>query len=134
MVRDGALPANINYRAEFHFMAGWIALRFLNDPATALEHFAHVDDGSDRSGRAGARRLLARPRRRGGRSDAECAAYYEAAARHPTAYYGQLARARLGLGEIALRPPPELDARGLRHVRTWCMPRTSSTRSANANS
>jgi soluble lytic murein transglycosylase len=33
---------------------------------------------------------------------------YEAAARYPTAYYGQLARARLGLGEIALSgSPPE---------------------------
>src|SRR5438034_585747 len=27
-------------------MAGWIALRFLNDPTAALAHFAHVDDGS----------------------------------------------------------------------------------------
>ena len=27
-------------------MAGWIALRFLNDPAVALVHFAHIDDGS----------------------------------------------------------------------------------------
>jgi soluble lytic murein transglycosylase len=35
-------------------------------------------------------------------------AHYEAAAGYPTAYYGQLARARLGLGEIALRrAPPE---------------------------
>jgi soluble lytic murein transglycosylase len=33
-------------------------------------------------------------------------AQYEAAARHPTAYYGQLARARLGLDEVALRRPP----------------------------
>jgi soluble lytic murein transglycosylase len=32
-------------------------------------------------------------------------AQYETAARYPTAYYGQLARARLGLGEIALPPP-----------------------------
>ena len=46
VVRDAALPANPYYRAEFHFMAGWIALRFLNDPATALKHFTHVDDGS----------------------------------------------------------------------------------------
>ncbi len=32
-------------------------------------------------------------------------ASYEAAARHPTAYYGQLARARLGLERIELRAP-----------------------------
>ena len=71
LVREAAPPTNLYYRAKLHFMAGWIALRFLADPATAL-------------------------------------AQYEAAARYPTAYYGQLARARLGLGEIALRrPPPE---------------------------
>ncbi len=27
-------------------MAGWIALRFLADPATALERFVHIDDGA----------------------------------------------------------------------------------------
>ena len=38
----------------------------------------------------------------------EMRAQYEAAARYPTAYYGQLARARLGLEEIASnRSPPE---------------------------
>jgi soluble lytic murein transglycosylase len=34
-------------------------------------------------------------------------AQYETAARYPTAYYGQLARARLGLNEIALQPPSQ---------------------------
>ena len=34
-----------------------------------------------------------------------CAASYEAAARYPTAYYGQLARARLGRDQIELRAP-----------------------------
>ena len=29
VVREAAPPANPYYRAEFHFMAGWIALRFL---------------------------------------------------------------------------------------------------------
>ena len=33
-------------------------------------------------------------------------AQYETAARYPTAYYGQLARARIGMSEIALRPSP----------------------------
>jgi hypothetical protein len=45
-VRDAAPPANPYYRTEFQFMAGWIALRFLADPATALKHFARVDDGT----------------------------------------------------------------------------------------
>ena len=33
VVRDAAVPSNPYYRSEYHFMAGWIALRFLNDPA-----------------------------------------------------------------------------------------------------
>jgi soluble lytic murein transglycosylase len=40
IVRDAAPPADEYYRAEAHFMAGWIALRFLNEPAAALAHFA----------------------------------------------------------------------------------------------
>ena len=39
VVREAAPPANPYYRAEFHFMAGWIALRFLDDPAAALDAF-----------------------------------------------------------------------------------------------
>ena len=46
VVREAAPPANPYYRAEFHFMPGWIALRFLPNPAAVLKHFAHVDEGS----------------------------------------------------------------------------------------
>src|SRR5262249_47237581 len=35
-----------HYRAEFHFMPGWIALRFLSDPITAIRHFGKIDEGS----------------------------------------------------------------------------------------
>src|SRR5262249_16201690 len=37
----------------------------------------------------------------------EARAHYEAAARYSTAYYGQIARARLGHKDMVLRPPPE---------------------------
>jgi soluble lytic murein transglycosylase len=107
LVRDAALPANENYRAEFHFMPGWIALRYLNDAATARGHFAHVDDGSANP------IVIARAHYWRGRA-AEAAgdieamrAEYEAAARNSTAYYGQLARAKLGLENVELRMPPE---------------------------
>jgi soluble lytic murein transglycosylase len=107
VVRDAALPANENYRAEFHFMPGWIALRYLNDAATARGHFAHIDDGSANP------IVIARAHYWQGRA-AEVAgdnetmrAEYEVAARHSTAYYGQLARAKLGLENIELRKPPE---------------------------
>jgi soluble lytic murein transglycosylase len=109
VVRDAAPPANVNYRAEFHFMAGWIMLRFLNDPEAALAHFAHIDDGSANPivlARAGYWR--GRAAEAAGRVQ-EAHTHYEAAARHSTAYYGQLARAKLGLSEMVLRLPPEPD-------------------------
>ena len=107
VVEGAATPDNPYYRAEFHFMAGWIALRFLDDPATALIHFAHVDDDTTNPV------VLARGAYWRGRAHEaagqteEMRANYEAAARYSTAYYGQLARARLGLGEMELRRPPE---------------------------
>jgi soluble lytic murein transglycosylase len=107
VVRAAALPANQNYRAESHFVPGWIALRYLNDPAVAGEHFAHIDEGSVNP------IVVARACYWRGRA-AEAAGEnekmgleYGAAARHGTAYYGQLARARLGLARIELRSPPQ---------------------------
>ena len=109
VVSKAAPPASETYRAEMHFMAGWIALRYLDDPATARAHFAHIDEGSTNP------IVLARGNYWRGRG-AEAAgdsegmrAGYEAAARYPTAYYGQLARAKLGMEVIALRQPPRPD-------------------------
>jgi peptidoglycan lytic transglycosylase len=107
VVREAAPPVNPYYRAEFHFMPGWIALRFLNDPSAAMEHFARIDENSaDPVVRARAAYWRGRAAEAAGHFD-EMRAQYEAAARYPTTYYGQLANARLGLGEIAMRPPPE---------------------------
>jgi soluble lytic murein transglycosylase len=106
VVSEAAAPANPYYRAEFHFMPGWIALRFLSDPITALRHFAKVDEGSgDPIVLARAAYWRGRAFEAAGQLD-EMRAQYGTAARYPTAYYGQLARARIGVSEIALRPPP----------------------------
>ncbi len=107
VVREAAPPANPYYRADSHFMPGWIALRFMGDPAKALAHFAHVDEGStDPVVLARAAYWRGRAAEAAGQSK-EMREHYEQAARFPTAYYGQLARARLGLSDIAaLRPPP----------------------------
>jgi soluble lytic murein transglycosylase len=111
VVRDAAVPASNRYRADFHFMCGWIALRYRNDPATARAHFAHIDDGSvNPIVLARAHYWRARVAESIGEKDAMRAGY-EAAARYPTAYYGQLARAKLGLSNIELRAPdPVSDA------------------------
>ena len=106
VAREAAVPSNPYYRSEYHFMAGWIALRFLNDPATASTHFAHVDDGSNDPV------VLARAAYwRGRAAEAmsqpdEMRTQYQTAAAFPTAYYGQLARARLGHSQIAVFAPP----------------------------
>ena len=109
VARGAAPPANENYRAEFHFMPGWIALRYLNDPATARAHFAHIDDGSANPiVLARANYWRGRAAEVMGESD-QTRAHYEAAARHATAYYGQLARAKLGIDKIELRAPLRAD-------------------------
>ena len=62
---------------------------------------------------------MARPRRRSAAPPEEARAHYQEAARYPTAYYGQIARAKAGLGELALTPFPALSneqrARLVRH-------------------
>ncbi|WP_315834455.1 lytic transglycosylase domain-containing protein [Bradyrhizobium prioriisuperbiae] len=105
VVRDAALPANENYQAEARFLPGWIALRYLGEPATARALFADIDDGSINP------IVLARANYWRGRAaealgDSEgMRRFFEAAAAHPTAYYGQLARAKLGLDRLELRSP-----------------------------
>jgi soluble lytic murein transglycosylase len=108
VVRTAATPANPYYRAEFHHMAGWIALRFLHDPAKAQKHFARADEGiTDPVPVARAAYWRGRAAEAAGQLD-EMRAQYQAAARYPVAYYGQLARARLGLNEVVeLRSPPQ---------------------------
>src|SRR5262245_44939779 len=115
VAREAAVPSRDNYRAEQQFTAGWIALRFLNDPATALAHFAKVAQGNHNPitlSRAGY--WQGRAAEALGRRD-EARAHYEAAARYSTAYYGQIARARVGHKDIVLRPPPEPASDKARH-------------------
>ena len=107
VVRGGAVPASDHYRADFHFMCGWIALRYRNDPATARTHFAHIDEGSANPiVLARAHYWRGRVAEALGEQDAMRKSYEEAA-RYPTAYYGQLARTRLGLDRIELRAPAQ---------------------------
>jgi soluble lytic murein transglycosylase len=111
VARDAGLPARDVYKTEQHFTAGWIALRFLNDPSTALQHFSRIAVGSSNPthlSRGGY--WQGRAHEALGRSQ-DARAAYQAAAAHSTSYYGQLARAKLGLPQIALREAPR-PARG----------------------
>jgi soluble lytic murein transglycosylase len=121
LASEAATPNNDNYRAEQQFTAGWIALRFLREPAVSLAHFARIADGESNP------ITLARSFYWQGRAaestghQQDARTYYETAARYPTAYYGQLARARLGIDEVALQPSPQpqQDLRGLEIARVF---------------
>ncbi len=107
-VANGAAPpVNENRRAEAQFTAGWIALRFLREPAAALAHFARIADGVTNPITLGrAYYWQGRAAEALGRS-LDARSYFSEAAKYPTGYYGQLARARLGLNEVNLRTLPE---------------------------
>ncbi len=116
IARDAALPTRDIYKTEQEFTAGWIALRFLKDPSTAAQHFARIGVGSVNP------TALARAGYWQGRA-AEAAGHvqearraYAAAAEHSTSYYGQLARAKLGLPQIELRGVPGSRSRGVERL------------------
>jgi peptidoglycan lytic transglycosylase len=107
IARNAVVPNRDNYRVEHQFTAGWIALRFLNDPATAQTHFAKIAQGiSNPISLARASYWLGRTAEAMGRQQ-EARAHYQAAAQYPTAYYGQIARAKLGMKDLVLRSLPE---------------------------
>jgi len=106
VVAEGAEPTKENSRIERHFMAGWIALRFLDDPAMAATHFKRIQDVTRHpTSHARSHYWLGRVAEALNQPN-EARAEYETAARGSAAYYGQLARARLGLPALALAPPP----------------------------
>ena len=106
IARDAALPARDIYKTEQEFTAGWIALRFLTDPATAAQHFARIGVGSvNPTALARAGYWQGRAAEAAGRAQ-EARAAYAAAAEQSTSYYGQLARAKLGLPQIELNGAP----------------------------
>jgi soluble lytic murein transglycosylase len=106
IAREAAPPMRGFYRVDAHFTAGWVALRYLNDPKTAAEHFARIMEGTinphalARGGYWQGRAAEAMSQR------AQAKAFYETAAQYTATYYGQLARARLGLTDLGLRGPP----------------------------
>jgi len=106
VARDAASPPRGYFRADQYFTAGWIALRFLHDPKTAAAHFAHIVEDTVSP------YALARGGYWQGRAaeamgqHAQAKAYYEMAAQYTATYYGQIARARLGLADLGLRGPP----------------------------
>ena len=104
-VASGAQTESVPAHVDAAFHAGWIALRFLGDAATAAKHFGEaarvaltplsVARANYWEGRA------AEAMKQG----EEARDYYRRAAAYPIAYYGQLAAKKLGDDEIAPRAP-----------------------------
>ncbi len=96
-----AVSNEARLEAEFH--AGWIALRFLNDPALAAPHFdsmalqAHTPHSIARA--AYWRGRVAEAKGEDGRP------FYARAAGESMTFYGQLARAKLGDEAVVLSAP-----------------------------
>lgn len=96
-------------RIEAEFHAGWIALRFAGDPAAAAQHFARVAAIAESPiSVARAAYWQGRAAEALGQSE-EAKRFYERAALQPIAYYGQVARARLGQTSLPLRAPADLE-------------------------
>lgn len=106
VARDAAIPERGIYKTEREFTAGWIALRFLKDPATAAQHFARIGiNTTNPTAQARAGYWQGRAAEAAGRSQ-EARTAYQAAAIHSTSYYGQLARAKLHLPQLSLAGKP----------------------------
>ncbi len=77
--------------ADAEWSAGWIALRFLNDPQAAIRHFAALEANvSYPISKARAQYWLGRAAEAAGQR-AAATAHYQRASKHDTTFYGQLA-------------------------------------------
>lgn len=90
--------------AQAEFLAGWLALRFLNKPAEALAHFQALYNN------VGSPISLSRGAYWAGRAaealglTAEARRWHEVASEHGTTFYGQLSAARLGIDAVPSLP------------------------------
>lgn len=101
------LPENDILKADIHFTAGWVALRYLKDPATAKKHF--VQDVGTPQPFYIARALYWQGRASEAMNDPIGAkSAYSLAARHYLSFYGQLARAKLNMRDLPIRPMPQV--------------------------
>ena len=88
---------------EAQFLAGWIALRYLNKPDTAMQHFVALQKiAPSRTEKARASYWIGRTHEANG-DKGNARAAYKTASQYSTIYYGQLAREKIGMGEVPER-------------------------------
>lgn len=81
--------------AEAQFMAGWLALRFLKEPETALDHFKKLAAAVSRPISAARARYWMGRAYEAGEHLKSASREYKLATEYPETFYGQLALARL---------------------------------------
>lgn len=98
-------------RAEAEFHAGWYALRFVKNPKQARQHFAAIEKiGKTPITRSRALYWLGRTAEAQNNKSA-AKAHYQAASEYKTAFYGQLAREKLGKSRLGLTSAPKPNQR-----------------------
>ena len=102
LVRDHALTSGIGF-ADGEFLAGWLALRFLNDPQSAYRHFKTLQEGVTTPVSI-ARAAYWRGRAAEKMTDASPRTYWQQAAMLPTTYSGQIAGG--AVAELVDAPAP----------------------------
>lgn len=111
LVSPHGLTTGSDY-VDAEWLSGWLALRFLNDPRTALGHFTSLYDSVRypvslaRAGYWAGRAASAMGR------GSTAADWYRKAAEHPSAFYGQLAQSQIepGNGKALPADPQPGDA------------------------
>lgn len=109
LVADSGMTGGSEY-ADAEFLSGWIALRFLNNPQMALPHFVRLTTGVTRP------ISVSRGNYWQGRSYEALGdtvnAYkrYEAAAKAPETFYGQLALTRIEAAPVLRLTAAKVDA------------------------
>ncbi len=101
-------PISGDAYAEAEFLAGWVALRFLGEPKTALEHFLAL-----RAAAKGSKNLALAEYWLGRTAlalddNGSAFVHFHAAAKYPQYYYGQLGRQALDAkpANLAVTPTP----------------------------
>jgi soluble lytic murein transglycosylase len=93
-----------NDYADAEWLCGWLALRFLNNPARASEHFVSMYERVKTSiSKARAAYWAARAAEALGQAE-QSSNWYKIAAQHPKVYYGQLAALKLPSALRIYRP------------------------------
>ncbi|WP_244627857.1 lytic transglycosylase domain-containing protein [Lentilitoribacter sp. Alg239-R112] len=91
-------------RIEAEFHAGFFALRGLKKPNTAIKHFSKILDYAT-TPKSKSRAWYWLGRSAEAKKSKKASEYYRHASQYPTAYYGQLASAKLNIKNLNVRYP-----------------------------